>query len=75
MVKIGQNWGKIANYPPNAQHKSASLQVANVCSVCVLYFDVRTLILTFLLLFLHCAVAQKGGHFLKKGQILLKKNL
>ena len=25
MFKIGQNWGKIANYPPppNAQHKSA----------------------------------------------------
>ena len=25
MLKIGQNWGKIANYPPNAQQKSALL--------------------------------------------------
>ena len=25
MLKMGQNWGKIANYPPNAQHKSAPL--------------------------------------------------
>ena len=25
MLKIGQYWGKIANYPPNAQHKSAPL--------------------------------------------------
>ena len=25
MLKIGQNWGKIANYPPNAQQRSASL--------------------------------------------------
>ena len=23
MLKIGQNWGKIANYPPNAQQRSA----------------------------------------------------
>ena len=22
MLKIGQNWGKIANYPPNAQQRS-----------------------------------------------------
>ena len=21
MLKIGQNWGKIANYPPNAQQR------------------------------------------------------
>ena len=27
MFEIGQNWGKIANYPPNAQHKSARLAV------------------------------------------------
>ena len=29
MLKIGQNWGKIANYPPppNAQQKLASLTV------------------------------------------------
>ena len=25
MLKIGQNWGKIANYSPNAQQKSAPL--------------------------------------------------
>ena len=25
MLKIGQNWGKIANYPSNAQPKSAAL--------------------------------------------------
>ena len=25
MLKIGQNWSKIANYPSNAQHKSAPL--------------------------------------------------
>ena len=25
MLKIGQNWGKIANYPPNAQQKFAPL--------------------------------------------------
>ena len=25
MLKIGQNWGKIANYPPNAQQRSAPL--------------------------------------------------
>ena len=25
MLKIGQNWGQIANYPPNAQYKSVPL--------------------------------------------------
>ena len=25
MLKIEQNWGKIASYPPNAQNKSAPL--------------------------------------------------
>ena len=25
MLKIGQNWGKIANYPPNAQKRFAPL--------------------------------------------------
>ena len=25
MLKIGQNWGKIANYPPNAHQRSAPL--------------------------------------------------
>ena len=25
MLKIGQNWGKIANYPLNAQQRSAPL--------------------------------------------------
>ena len=25
MLKIGQNWGKIANYPPNAQQRLAPL--------------------------------------------------
>ena len=28
MLKIGQNWGKIANYPPNAQQRSAPLLAA-----------------------------------------------
>ena len=27
MLKIGQNWGKIANYPPNAQQRSAPLSL------------------------------------------------
>ena len=27
MLKIGQNWGKIANHPPNAQQRSAPLPV------------------------------------------------
>ena len=27
MLKIGQNWGKIANYPPNAQKRSVPLVV------------------------------------------------
>ena len=27
MLEIGQNWGKIANYPPNAQQRSAPLIV------------------------------------------------
>ena len=26
MLKIGQNWGKIANYLPNAQQRSEPLQ-------------------------------------------------
>ena len=25
MLKLEQNWGKIANYPPNAQQRSAPL--------------------------------------------------
>ena len=25
MLKIGQNWGKIANYPPNVRQRSAPL--------------------------------------------------
>ena len=28
MLKIGQNWGKIANYPLNAQQRSALLTIA-----------------------------------------------
>ena len=27
MLKTRQNWGKIANYPPNAQQRSAPLAV------------------------------------------------
>ena len=27
MLKIGQNWGKIANYPPNAQQRFALLPI------------------------------------------------
>ena len=35
--------------------------VANVFSMCVLHFDLRTLILTFFFLkFLHCAMAKRG---------------
>ena len=30
MLKIGQNWGKIANYPPNAQQRSAPLRTMHV---------------------------------------------
>ena len=32
MLKIGQNWGKIANYTPNAQQRLAPLetQIRNV---------------------------------------------
>ena len=29
MLKIGKNWGKIANYPPNAQQRSAPLCTAH----------------------------------------------
>ena len=40
MLKIGKNWGKIANYPPNAQQRSAPLctrykvkkELRNLCS-------------------------------------------
>ena len=32
MLKIGQNWGKIANYPPNAQQRSAPLAVSTTKS-------------------------------------------
>ena len=28
MLKIGQNWGKIVNYPPNAQQRFALLHLA-----------------------------------------------
>ena len=28
MLKIGQNWGKIANYPPNIQQRFASLHIS-----------------------------------------------
>ena len=28
MLKIGQNWGEITNYPPNAQQRLAPLIVA-----------------------------------------------
>ena len=27
MLKIGQNWGEIANYPPNTQQRSTPLAV------------------------------------------------
>ena len=30
MLKIGQNWGKIANYSPNAQQRSALLEAGNL---------------------------------------------
>ena len=30
ILKIGQNWRKMANYPPNAQHKSAPLTSADL---------------------------------------------
>ena len=33
MLKIGQNWGKIANYPPNAQQRFAPLPT--YCPSCV----------------------------------------
>ena len=29
MLKIGQNWGKISNYPPNAQQRLAPLVLHN----------------------------------------------
>ena len=37
MLKIGQNWGKIANYPPlpNAQQRSAPLAQCVGCSQAV----------------------------------------
>ena len=31
MLMIGQNWGKIANYPPNAQQRSVLLVRAQSC--------------------------------------------
>ena len=36
MLKIGQNWSKIANYSPNAQHKSAPLRTAQIIWPCPL---------------------------------------
>ena len=33
MLKIGQNWGKIANYPPNAQQRLAPLVVEKALTV------------------------------------------
>ena len=30
MLKIGQNWGEIANYPPNAQQRFAPLTVTGL---------------------------------------------
>ena len=30
MLKIGQNWGKIANYPPNAQERLAPLGIVTL---------------------------------------------
>ena len=39
MLKIGQNWGKIANYPPNAQERSAPLLMTPILS-----FDSCTLL-------------------------------
>ena len=33
MLKIGQNWGKVANYPPNAQQRSAPLFVTIALSL------------------------------------------
>ena len=30
MLKIGQNWGKIENYPPNAQQRSAPLSTGEI---------------------------------------------
>ena len=32
MLKIGQNWAKIANYPPNAQQRFAPLPTRAVTS-------------------------------------------
>ena len=37
MLKIGQNWGKIANYSPNAQQRSAPLHVGIKLQVFVLF--------------------------------------
>ena len=39
MLKIGQNWGKIANYPPNAQQRSAPLDVLLYNTFRKYYYD------------------------------------
>ena len=38
MLKIGQNWGKIANHPPNAQQRSAPLILADPNRIQILKF-------------------------------------
>ena len=30
MLKVGQNWAEISNYPPNAQHKSVPLATSKI---------------------------------------------
>ena len=47
MLKIGENWGKIANYPPNALHKSAPLSIGN--NLCIVSEDLSSQVLLFCL--------------------------
>ena len=46
MLKIVQNWGKIANYPPNAQQRSALLAEMNNYGVAALGLNKKYLILS-----------------------------
>ena len=47
MLKIEQNWGKIANYPPNAQQRSAPLIS---CKFCINWFSILEVLLLFFLI-------------------------
>ena len=68
MLKIGQNWGKIANYPPNAQQRSAPLHLMQY------YIHIKACILQ---LHIHISQAEESSARKKKvcGKQLNIKNV